>query len=91
MIRDSLEMWSKDQGMIRIPIPDHRPELDLIGLDGNAFSIMHAARNAMRRFGYSKELQDQYMKEAMSGDYNNLLLVTSQYCETEMSHSYDEG
>lgn len=91
MIRDSAEMWSKDQGIVRLPIPADKPELDLIGLDSNAFSIMDAARRAMRKHGYSKELLDQYLKEAMSGDYNNLIMVTSQYCLTEISPEYDDG
>ena len=33
----------------------------------------------MRRNGYSKEEIDQYLKEAKSGDYDNLLRVTMEW------------
>lgn len=70
---------------VRISIPESRPEINLIGQNGNAWSIMDRARTAMRKHGFSKDLLDQYMREAMSGDYNNLLNITSQYCITELS------
>ena len=51
----------------------------LVGNDGNAFAIMGTVKTAMRRGGCSKEDIDTYLKEAMSGDYDNLLCVT---CDT---------
>lgn len=48
-------------------------EVELIGNDGNAFSIMGAVSKALRRAGATKEELDEYMKESMSGDYDNLL------------------
>ena len=55
----------------------------LIGNDGNAFAILGAVKSAMRRAGVDKKIQDEYMKEAMSGDYDNLLSVISKYVDIE--------
>jgi len=60
-----------------------RPTISLIGEDGNAFNVMGIAAKALKRAGYTKEEVDQYTKEAMAGDYNNLLAVTNEWCEIE--------
>ena len=49
----------------------------LIGIDGNAFCIMGYVSKAMRRTGYSKEEIDEYLSEAQSSDYSNLVAVSS--------------
>jgi len=54
-------------------------KVKLIGDDGNAFAIIGKVKNTMRRSGVSKEIIDEYVKEAMSGDYDNLLTVTMKY------------
>jgi hypothetical protein len=54
-------------------------DVDLIGYDGNAFSIMGAVTKAMRRAGVSREEQDEYFKEATAGDYNQLLATTMKW------------
>ena len=46
---------------------------DLVGIDGNAFSVMGYVVSAMRECKFSKEDIDAYRQRAMSGDYNNLL------------------
>ena len=45
----------------------------LIGNDGNAFVIMGAVSNALKKNGVSEEEIEEYMTQSMSGDYNNLL------------------
>jgi hypothetical protein len=54
----------------------------LIGEDGNAFNILGKVRKALTKAGY-KDLAEQYIEEATSGDYNNLLAVTMEYVEVE--------
>jgi hypothetical protein len=54
-------------------------DVDLIGHDGNAFSIMGAVTKAMRRAGVSREEQDEYFKQATAGDYNQLLSTTMEW------------
>ena len=56
-------------------------EVKLVGEDGNAFVIIGKVVSALRRFGVAKEEIEQYQKEAMSGDYNDLLQVTMKYVE----------
>jgi hypothetical protein len=54
----------------------------LVGEDGNAFAILGKTKKALIKAGY-KDLAEQYMKEATSGDYDHLLAVTQQYVEVE--------
>lgn len=60
-----------------------KPTVKLVGKDGNAFAILAAVEKAMKKAGCKKEEIDQYKKEAMSGDYDNLLRVTMKYCDVE--------
>jgi len=52
----------------------------LVGVDGNAFSIMGYTANALKSVGLG-ELTNQMYKEATSGDYNNLICVCSGYLD----------
>ena len=49
---------------------------DLVGVDGNAFAVMVYVLKAMKECKMSKEEQSDYQTKAMSGDYNNLLVVS---------------
>ena len=53
----------------------------LVGEDGNAFAIMARVTRAMKKAGLSQEVCDEYMAEAMSGDYDNLLYITTRWVE----------
>jgi hypothetical protein len=48
-------------------------ELELVGIDGNAFALMGVFSKAARRQGTPKEEVDAVIKECMSGDYDHLL------------------
>jgi len=50
-----------------------RPPLNLIGEDGNAFSILGKATKAAKKAGWTKEQIKEVMDEAKSGDYDHLL------------------
>lgn len=56
-------------------------KVKLVGNDGNAFAIMGAVKNALRKNGVSKEEIDQYLAESMSGDYNNLLATACKWVD----------
>jgi len=56
-----------------------KPKLKLTGTDGNAFAIMGAATGAARKANWDQSKIDEYLKEARSGDYDNLLQVTMKY------------
>jgi hypothetical protein len=62
-------------------MPKYDIQVQLIGKDGNAFAIMGAVQRALRKAGASKEEINQYLKEAMSGDYDNLLRTTMDWVE----------
>lgn len=51
-------------------------EYSLVGIDGNAFSIMAYVSKAMKENRFSKEEVKNYQNEAMSGNYDNLLRVS---------------
>lgn len=55
--------------------------LDLVGIDGNAYSIIGAFRRQARREGWSQQEIDLVLEEAQSGDYNHLLATIMDYCE----------
>lgn len=62
--------------VINMNIPyEKRPKLNLAGIDGNAYAIMGAVSKALKKAGLTQEAK-QYMQEAMSGDYDNLLRVS---------------
>lgn len=48
----------------------------LVGVDGNAFSIMGYVRSAMKRAKMTSQDIDAYTKDATSSDYNHLLVVS---------------
>lgn len=52
----------------------------LVGVDGNAFSVMGFTARALRREGL-RDLVDKMREEAMSGDYDNLLAVCQGYID----------
>ena len=53
--------------------------MKLVGEDGNAFSIMRRAISAMKKAKVDAKTIAEYQKEAMSGDYDNLLCTTMDY------------
>ena len=62
-------------------MPKYDVEVQLIGQDGNAFAILGSVQRALRKAGASKDEINQYMEEAMSGDYNHLLSTTMDWVE----------
>jgi hypothetical protein len=64
--------------------------MQLVGIDGNAFSIMGAFSSNARRQGWTSEEIKSVLDEAMSGDYNHLLAtIASNVDEPEMFDDED--
>lgn len=61
--------------------PEIKPTVNLIGEDGNAFSIIGKVKKTLASAGADKEYVKQYMNEAMAGDYDHLLIVTMGYVD----------
>lgn len=56
-------------------------KLNLVDVDGNAFSVMGKFSQAAKRQGFSQAEIDEVLDEAMSGDYNHLLATIQKHCE----------
>ena len=57
-----------------MPVPRYpEVEVQLVGEDGNAFSILGRVRMAMKKHGISEDVRDEFMREATSDDYDHLL------------------
>lgn len=56
-------------------------KLTLVGLDGNAFSLLGAFRRQARNESWSAEEISVVMKECQSGDYDHLLQTLMDVCE----------
>ena len=52
----------------------------LVGVNGNAFSVMGYTAQALKREGL-RDLVGRMHEEAMSGDYDNLLAVCMKYID----------
>jgi len=57
-----------------------KPEVKLIGEDGNAFAIIGKCVKALKRAG-QEENAEKFQEEAMSGDYDGVLQAAMKYCE----------
>jgi len=57
--------------------------VQLVGSDGNAFAVLGKVRQALRRAKVAAEEIEAFMKEAMSGDYDNLLATCMKWVNVE--------
>jgi len=57
----------------------NKPEVQLVGQDGNAFMIMGACSKAARNAGWDQSKIDEVLDEMQEGDYKHLL-------QTAMKH-----
>ena len=57
----------------------NKPELNLIGQDGNAFFILGKAIKEAKRAGWDSEKIKEFQEKAMGGDYNQLLQTCMEY------------
>lgn len=57
--------------------------VQLSGSDGNAFAILGRVQAALRRGGASQEAIRDFLDEAKSGDYDNLLQTAMKYVNVE--------
>lgn len=55
--------------------------VNLVGGDGNAFSILGRVNRALVKHNIDSEAIDEFMDEAMSGDYDHLLRTVCAYVE----------
>lgn len=58
-----------------------KPEVKLLGEDGNAYFILARVSRELKKAGYTPEEIKEYDRQATSGDYDNLLRVTMEWVE----------
>ena len=68
-----------------------KPNLKMVGEDGNAFAILGRARRAAKKANWSDDSWHQVQAEATSGDYNNLLATMMKYfaCDEPEEDEFD--
>jgi hypothetical protein len=54
-------------------------QVQLVGLDGNAYSIMGRVSAALKEAGITKEEIDKYYAESTSGDYDHLIRTATEW------------
>ena len=57
---------------------DMKNKYSLVGIDGNAYSIMGYVKRCMREVGISQEEQLTYIEDATDSDYHHLLYISSE-------------
>jgi len=60
-----------------------KPVLELVGQDGNAFSILGKALKVARKAGWTEDQVKKFQKEATSGNYDHLLSTCMKYFEVK--------
>lgn len=58
---------------------DKKPQLKLVGHDGNAFAVLGSARQVAQKAGWTGEEIKKFMDEATAGDYDHLLQTCMTY------------
>ena len=64
-----------------ITLPTTKVPGSLVGIDGNAFSLMGYFTRQARRAGWSQAQIDVVITEARSGDYAHLITTLDSYLE----------
>lgn len=59
----------------------NKPEVVLVGEDGNAFAIMGRCKVAAKEAGWTTEEWKAVFDEMMDGDYNHLLNTVREHFE----------
>jgi len=57
--------------------------VQLVGMDGNAFSIMGRVLNALKTAGISQSEIDEFIKQATASNYDNLLMTVAEWVNIE--------
>jgi len=62
---------------------------DLVGVDGNAYSILAFVKNALKHSKWCPKDIESVMSEMMRSDYDNLVATACAILYTENSHDND--
>lgn len=62
-----------------------RPQMQLLGMDGNIFYILGRAVRTLKQSGLWAEAEEMYERAIASHDYHEALGIISEYVQTELS------
>ena len=62
---------------MEVKFPD--VEVQLTGVDGNAFAILGAVQRSLKKAGVDAEVSNEFLDEATSGDYDYLLATVMRW------------
>lgn len=74
--------WREDDDHKRIIVKERedRPQVTLVGEDGNAFYMIGACRRAAFEAGWTRDEVNALVEEMMAGDYDHLLgVITTRF------------
>jgi hypothetical protein len=66
---------------------DKTVNLDLVGVNGNAFAVMGVFQKKAKAEGWSTSEIEMVLAEAKSGDYDHLLATIMNHCEAKDENS----
>ncbi len=80
-----LEKLQKDRSNAIIDVIgiNKKVKLNLVGLDGNAFSLMGAFQKQAKREKWDQDEISYVIDKCTSGDYDNLLRTLMEYCDMD--------
>lgn len=72
-------------GFKKEQVPPQKPKMELLGRDGNIFSLMGDASQLLQRAGMAEQNKEMIERVTSCGDYYKALNIISEYVETELS------
>ncbi len=66
----------------KVKIPEKiKPEVELVGQDGNVFNLMGICSKALRRAGQNEEAIEMNNKIRKASSYDDALCIMMDYCD----------
>ncbi len=69
----------------QVPRKPQKPQMELLGQDGNIFGIMGRASRPLKRAGQHEQADEMISRVTACGSYDEALNIISEYVETELS------
>ena len=94
-----VHFWQSDDYEIQISDPDYqqketemrRPKMQLVGQDGNVFSILARANKLLQENGQGQEAKEMIARVQKPENYYQALYIISEYVETELSEDFQKA
>lgn len=77
--------------VLPVAMTDKKVKLTLVGVNGNAYAVMAAFSKQARKESWTKDEIDGVLEEAMSSDYNHLLVTIMNHCDDPDDDNDEEG